>query len=458
MAHDLIEGDNVDVTLMIGENEWEIIDAEIVLNNRSTPDIADVLVTPARGSPLPSTPQKFEDNGGEVGKNVSLEVDTELSVRREGVSEESTIFENWQVANMTATGEYTYEAIFHDPSQQPFQSDSESPDATNLMNSTVVIQPGSSQIIESSEDGPYSNVCVAGERKVRVSELVNIIIEESKIDDYVVNIAQDGIIVGYTEAGTEIRKGYDPEITFSSWELPVKKVLDRAEAASQSHWWFDREGTFHFGPPLPDTDISAYSLKYIKEASDGKVSPPYQSVQVIGDGVASEEGWSRGALLNEQRINANGKVDIDTDAAELLDPVFTYRNMEINTQGEADNIREDILEELRSQQAEGEVTVVGFPELRPLDRIDMPNTDRQPMGGESYGVKEITHRLNTSDGFITKIKVGGLLDTQQVVSLDGEGLTVEDVELEAQWTDIFDGFMEFMSGDIDGSADATTGF
>lgn len=433
MAHDLLESDNVDVDFFIEDEEWEVVEAEAVLTTRSTPDYVDMVITPSEGVSFPSTPQLPKSEGGYLGREFTLDVDTELRADTPG-PEVTRIFTG-AIGNMTALGDYTYEAIGYDPTQQPFASSTGGGTNTSFMNSTINIAPASPAVIRafnryaiSYGADPYE----PGDRKILISDLVSMVLEEAGVTDFNINLADGGIHIGeHPKYGYEIRKGYDYEITFSQWEVPVKEILDRTTSAAQADWWFDRYGKFNFGPRIPNENIFAYELEYITDASDGKTSPPYQSVQVIGDGVVSEEGWSRSSLVNETPVNTRGNVDVNTDEAELVEPTFTYRNMEINTQQEADNVKEDILEQLREQTGTGDVTVVGFPEVRPGDGIQMPNTERQPMGGERYGVEQVTHRLNSSDGFITKIKVSGMVGEQE--ALYDEDIPELESDLEAQW-------------------------
>jgi hypothetical protein len=37
----------------------------------------------------------------------------------------------------------------------------------------------------------------------------------------------------------------------------------------------------------------------------------------------------------------------------------------------------------------------------------MPDTEKQPMGGQIYDVYSVKHKLNSSDGFVTEITVAG---------------------------------------------------
>lgn len=421
MGHDLVEADNVETEVWIAGDEWEIIDMEVVLTTRSTPDYVTMVITPADGTPFPAEPSNPDGSSYLLGEDFILAVNNELRADTPG-PEVNRIFTG-TVANMTGLGDYTYQAIAHDPSQQTFGTQLEG-DPSSFMNSTINIAPASPRIMRKLSAGAYTQSYEPGGRKIKVSELMEIILDEAGVPNPRREI---NIVPGGTYEG----RGDDIEITFSEWEIPVKEALDRASSASKSDWWFDRFGKFHFGPRIPNENIFAYKLKYITDASDGKTTPPYRSVQVIGDGVSSEEGWSKSSLMNENPVTASRTVEIDTDNADLAEPVYTYRNMEINTKREAENTADDIKEQLEEQTGTGDVTVVGFPELRPGDGIVMPNSDRQPMGGRRYGIEQVTHRLNTSDGFITKVGVAGLSGAQEVLT---EELVEElEGELEAQW-------------------------
>lgn len=430
MSHDLVETDNVDVTMKIGggtsgipEQEWEIIDAEVVLSTRSTPDYVDMRIVPSKDVPLPDAPQESVSGSvaggirGYVGRELTLDVDNQLRANIDG-PEVTRVFTG-NIANMTALGDYSYEAIAYDPSQQQFE-EGESTDATSFLNSTVDITPASPLIRRNitSNKGYYDTTLEPGERKILVSELINVILDEAGIpdEDREIEVQRGGVLVGVAPGGRGIRKGFNPEITFSNWEPVVSDALDRAAAASHSDWWFDRFGQFHFGPRRPNVDIYAYSLEYITDASDGKTTPPYQSVRVIGDGVVSEEGWSKSSLIREDPVTST--LTVNREQGKLAEPTFVYRNNEINTQQEADNVANKLIQNLIEQSGNGSVTVVGFPEIRPSDAIEMPNTERQPMGGARYGVGEVRHILNAQNGFVTKISVMGLVDEQEVFYTD----------------------------------------
>lgn len=419
MSHDLIESDNVDVDMFIenagfGVQQWDIIEAEVVINDRSTPDYVDMVITPVEGIGFPEKPQLPESEGGYLGRDFRLDVDTQLRANTPGP--EVTRLFTGSIANMTPLGDYTYEAIANDPTQEPFGKTSGSAKGTSFMNSTISIGKANPTAAKRfAQNYEFGQTFTPGDVKILISELVDIIVERAGIPESErdIQIEKGGIEVGETPDGETIKKGFDYEVTFSQWQVPIKDVLDRTTSAAQADWWFDRFGTFHFGPRIPDENIYSYELEYITDSSDGKTTPPYRSVEVIGDGVVSEEGWSRASLVSEDPLNSNGNVL--EDDPELVEPTFTYRNMEINTKEEAENVKNDIIEQLRKQTGTGDITLVGFPELRPGDGVQMPNTEIQPMGGERYGVREVTHRLNSSDGFLTKVKVAGMAKEQEAL-------------------------------------------
>lgn len=409
MAHDLIEADTVSPSLYLGSEEWKIIETEVVLSTKDTADYAMMIITPSDSVDFPSRPGVPISEGGYLGKRFVLNVDTDLRANTGG-PEVRRIFTG-QVANMNPRGDYSYQAIAYDPSQQPLES------GKGFMTQVVNSRTDDPDLIRQNTTGYYGEARKPGERRIKISTALTLILDEAGITDRNINLREGGIIVGRTSGGKPLRRGYDTEITFSVEGKTVDDILDRLTDAANATWWFDRFGTFNFGPRLPNEDIFAYELRYITDASDGKTSPQWNSVQVIGDGVVSEEGWVASSLQKDRHINSSALVAGEGDA-DLVEPVFTYRNLEINTQDEADNVRTQIAEELRSQKAEGEVTVVGFPEVRPGDAVKMPSTDLQPMGGERYGVREVRHRLNPNDGFLTKISVQGLTNEQSVVYAD----------------------------------------
>lgn len=428
--------DNLDVTAIIGGdktgrdeysqrlenmrnddtdvNEWEIVEAEVVLTHRSTPNYVDMIIVPGEETDYPAIPQRRPGEDGAVdrsidgmlGKTFTLDVDTDIRATTPGP--EVTRLFTGNIANMTPMGDGSFEAIANDRTQEPFLDD-ETGAGRDIQNDTIVIARPTA--------GPGGTISNVGDRSLRVSEIIEKICEKLDIpqDERHINVERGGKNVGETPNGETILKGFDAKIEFEAWVINIQDALTRAEEASNAYWWFDRYGEFHFGPLIPDEDIRSYEMQFITDSSAGLTTPPYRSVKVIGDGVASEEGWTRSSMISESKYTTGGNVYVDEDSAELAEPTFVYRNMEISTASEADNVRNKIVDKLRKQRASGTITLVGFPELYPNDAVQMPNDESQPMGGERYGVNSVTHRLNSSDGFITKVEVEGLDRNQDVL-------------------------------------------
>lgn len=288
------------------------------------------------------------------------------------------------------------------------------PGFNELQNSEVIVSPPPGLV--SAEMVDYSS------RRILISRLARSIGVRLTLDTpftYNINVAPGGVVVGTRPNGTEITAGSDLEVTVDSWRMPITTensdgLLTRIEEASNSIWDVDRWGNFYFGAPQP----SSHKLRYITETSAGLQSPAWRSVRVIGDGVVSEDGWSNSALINERPIAIKENID-DSDIDEgLAEPTFTYRNMEINTQAEAREVKNKILEELREQMASGEIRVVGHPEVWPGDAVEMPDSRNQPFGLERFLVKKVTHRINSSDGFLTIIEVGGITNAAETTFED----------------------------------------
>jgi hypothetical protein len=213
----------------------------------------------------------------------------------------------------------------------------------------------------------------------------------------------------YTVGEETYKGGYNVPLQFADPSGTAAELLDQIATLTESTYWFDKEGTFIFGPP----DISEYNLRYITETTAGITTPPYQSVKVIGTGVASEEGFTATNQITEEPIvktaalepvdQSEGGFEVRENA--LRDPVYRYKSADLVTDQQVELAVNDLIQKIGEQQKTGEITVVGFPEVTLDDVLVMPDTPSQPMGGEDYSVTKITHRINNSDGFTTKIQV-----------------------------------------------------
>ena len=267
-------------------------------------------------------------------------------------------------------------------------------------------------------------------RKNKISTIINRVgrrVTRNSMFDYEVNLADDGVVVGETPDGQEIRNGFDQEITRDSFNEEIDSVLDDLMLKSESVWNVDRYGDFYFGAIQPDV----HKLRYMTETSAGKQSPAWRSVRVIGDGVVSQDGWGASAQINESPEEVLGNIDGTTVEDGLAEPTFEYRNMEINTREEARHVMNELREEIRDQAAGGHIEVVGHPEMWPGDAIELPDAESQPFGLERFGVRRVIHRINNQEGFMTRIECGGLTNGVSTLFEDNlEDLIVEQREYE----------------------------
>jgi hypothetical protein len=412
-----------DISARINGDEWYVIEVRAELSTAATPDYVDMII-----SPKPETAANVTNGTDLLGTEFVLEVETELDAPPRS-SGPTKIFTGG-LANLSPRGDGSWEGIAWDKSHQSFASGQGSGNEGSFLNSEIDLPPA---LGTNTEDSTYDPTALgvtyptqslnrASATKIEAIGLVERIINESPLadDEVETHFSDDGILVGTKPNGEEVRAGINRELSFSQQSITVSKALERITNSTNSTYWFDKEGVFHIGAATVGNPIDAFELAFITEASDGKTTPAWQSVQVIGSGVVSEDGWNRSNLntatpaLSAARMASDGK----TDTESLSEPVYTYRNLEIQTQAEADAVAKEILNKLRKQQAEGKVTVVGFPEVRPLDTIQMPDSADQPMGGFRYSVQKVVHKINSSDGFVTDIHVGGLTRESSTVYTD----------------------------------------
>ncbi len=416
-----IFNDNIDVTLLIDGEEWLLNEAEVELSRISTPNYVDLQMIPD-----PDETELPDNINNLIGAPFELSVDNTLISDRDTDAEEDNLLFKGNLANISPTGQNVYEALAYDPGQQQF--DDQGDDATSILNQWIEIpMPAENyQVIYNSEDGTVYPFQV-----ILASDLIERIVERAGITDYEIDLEINGV---QREGDEGVYVGaVDTYLYFEDTYPKIGKALEKAREQCKAEWWFDKEGTFHFGLPDP----TRHELKFIKDTSAGKTTPPYQSVRVIGSGSASQDGYSRtnmkveDEIVVEASIALNDSNDPIPNFGETKEPTFVHRNAEISTNEQARNTATKIIEDLSEQQSEGKITVVGFPEIVPFDGVVMPNgidgdydseddiRNGQPMGGMGYNVYKVVHRLNNSDGFITIIHVAGItgVTATQVSSL-----------------------------------------
>lgn len=412
--------DNVQVKLTIDGEDWLVSECEVVRSRISTPDYVDInAMVPDPVNTVPNLPNKLNQL---IGAEVELFANNELISERDTDAEEDSLLFTGNLANISVIGDFRFEAIVYDPSQQGFAtlgedaSQQEISEAGSVLNQEIFI-PMPAWAYDTMHK--FASGTEFNARVKETSELVRDIVKKLGLDPD----DEDQVNIDLSDSGTEfesptgetITAAKDVLITFDDATPTVKEALEKARKRSNSEWWFDKRGVFNFGLPDP----TKHELKYITDADAGKVTPPYQSVRVIGSGSASKEGYERNSMNMEDAIVLEREIGVDEngdpiaidpqlseDDPQLKNP-FTYRNAEISTDDQAKAVMNSIIKDLAEQQADGKITVVGFPEIVPLDGVKMPNSREQPMGGAGYGVYKVVHRLNGSDGFITIIHVSG---------------------------------------------------
>lgn len=406
-----IFNDNVEVTLTIDGQPWFLVDAEVELSRMDVPNYVDLLMVPDPDETAPTLPDRIDNL---IGSSFRLEADNSLISERDSDAEEDNLLFDGNLANISATGKNSFEGIAYDPAQQAFAPEE---DGGSLMNEFIHLgQPEYSYTAmwEPNAGTKYET------QTIEATELAQQIVESLGITDYEIELVDGGVTLGEGEDADTF--AYNRTIWISDSLITVEEALTKLREWCEVEWWFDKEGVFHIGVPRP----TKHELKFITETNAGRTTPPYQGVRVIGSGSASTEGYSRTNMEIEDKVVVEASIAIDeatgdpiANIGEIAEPTFEYQNLEVSNDEQARSTAKKLVEDLAEQQADGTVTVVGFPEVVPMDGIIMPNgedggypdddirTD-MPMGGRGYGVYKVVHRLNSSDGFITKIHVAGV--------------------------------------------------
>ena len=415
--------DNIDTELLIDGNEWLVIEArvELTLGHKADYVKFDIAPTQETQDSLPSDPALPVSEGGLLGTSFSLDVTPQLDIGDRG---QNTRLFTGALANLTATGLGNWKGEAFDPSYKVFA------EGTNFMNQEIDIPStiGAEDLTDNSlvepkfrsftygggaegvnlgvpDFGSENSFNTPSATRIKASELASLIADEAGISNPNIVFEEGGV-----DQGNGNRAGYDIDIQVDDESITVDDALTKLETSAEAAWWFNREGEFYIGAPVQGEPVDEYELIFITETSAGASTPAYQSVEVIGSGVVSERGWAQTNLQPEDPIT----IESSRTSGER-EPVFTYRNMSIQTDAEAEQTANAILNDLQDQQKDGKVTVVGMPEVRPRDLIRMPSSEKQPMGGTEYGVTKVVHKLNSSDGFITNIHVGGVRQEQEVL-------------------------------------------
>lgn len=425
-----IFNDNVEVTMTIDGDPWYVVDAEVELSRMDTPNYVDLLMIPDPDETVPNLPDRIDEL---IGSSFRLEADNDLISERDSNAEEDSLLFDGNLANISPTGLNSYEAIAYDPAQQAFAPEA---DGGSMMNQYINIGAPEYdyELMFFDQSGLEFEI-----QTIKSTEFARQIVEELGIEEYEIEMEEGGIDISGPEGSTTI--AYERNLVIDDSFITVEEALTKLREWCEVEWWFDKAGVFHIGPPRP----TKHELKFIKDSSAGRTTPPYQSVRVIGSGAASVEGYSRTNMDIEDKIVVEAAIaqteggDLIANIGETRQPVFEYRNLEVSNREQAESTARKLVQDLGEQQSDGTVTVVGFPEIIPMDGIVMPAGEDgeydegdirndQPMGGFGFGVYKVVHRLNASDGFITKIHVSSVIGVTSTVVSTRQANTSYDVK------------------------------
>jgi hypothetical protein len=275
-----------------------------------------------------------------------------------------------------------------------------------------------------------------------------------------VNLLEADYIIEMREPETtpteELVQAINIPLNFQKTDKTIYNILDDIQTRTDSKMWFDRFGVLHFGGISP----VQHELRLIKETTAGLTTPAYQGVKVVSRAKQSanlDEEEARAINDLDRRddfetfvVEASiGRQDVrevikgpqgereegeiigsenpivfhDSDDTVVAQPQFEYIDYSLLTQTEVLNAAKSFLEDILKQSADGEITVVGFPEVELFDGLRMPDTDVQPMGGSLFAVEEIVHEIS-SEGFITRLSVSGVFTPPEELQGDFESINI----------------------------------
>jgi len=259
-----------------------------------------------------------------------------------------------------------------------------------------------------------TKVPLASELPTKLTKLVELIIKSvnAEIDtdiEFNVDIESYGTKYGMSLLRSHpVADEINDTLTADEYKpTSAAKLLEFIGRKTNATWWFDSRNVFQFG----NTKTTNHKLTFVTDTTAGKSTPPYNAVKVIGDNIASRQGWDSRNMISEEF--AVSEETLDTIGTPESIATFVYRDDSIKTQQQADNTAKQILDELQTQQAEGSVTVVGYPLVKKFDVIEMPdsfgNAKFETVAPAQYAVSGVTHRFSPSDGYVTEIECAGIV-------------------------------------------------
>jgi hypothetical protein len=174
-------------------------------------------------------------------------------------------------------------------------------------------------------------------------------------------------------------------------------VLDVLAKATDTATRVTADNELQIAPPEQLGNPVPIRLENIIDIAAGSRRPPFQSVQVVGNTATIEQGLNADHLIASQPVLAE---------AGSGQPTFLFEDDSINSQAEANNIANALLRRLQKQQQGGFALIVGRPDIRPFDRVTLPDAQ----GGGTFLVDSLEHSLSGTDGFRTRLSLSGTLE------------------------------------------------
>ena len=422
--------DTINAELIIGERLFFVINAKVVHSNYKSSNYAEIKCYPKPDVELP------EDVTTLRGKTASITVDTTLSEKRNVIREndpdgdprievDNRLFEG-NVARIYNAGDGSIDVVLFDPGQSLFESFSAQ--SSNASGTNSEQTQSSIQNAKITLPSPQSEDVDNDQRiEIKAKEAVELVLEKIGITERTIELTDGG--KEFTVNGETFVGAYNRNLSFDKAEWNAHNLLVEIENRTESTFLFEKDGTFKFGTP----NIKRHKLFFVTETTAGIKSPPYQSVKVVGTGILSdsadienpavitEDKIVKKFALEDDSVADGGPTDFEQDqlASQRVggvtestesdgivsgitkEPVYTYKSADLVTDAQVQSAARSIIRKIKEQQKGGEITVIGYPEITLNDSIIMP----EEFGGEAYAATKITHRINSSDGFITKINV-----------------------------------------------------
>lgn len=176
------------------------------------------------------------------------------------------------------------------------------------------------------------------------------------------------------------------------------EIIEKMADIGSAIWFVDAGGLLTVTQDVA-AETDRHQLEYVLDHSAGAATPPYQSVRVEGASPTSEGGEGRSGGRSSSHLISSGVI---TATAGEGEPTYRYKDNDIRTEQQAQNVADSVLRKLKSQQKSGWIKIVGDASIRPYDTVTMPDH----LGGAQYLVAGVEHTLGVKSGFKTKMRVG----------------------------------------------------